>query len=39
VDRATGSALEKYREQHHLGDRSDAVRHIIGRVLSEDKLL
>jgi hypothetical protein len=32
-------ALERYRDAEHLGDRSDAVRHILAKTLAERGLL
>ena len=39
LDKTLGSALDAYREKNYIGDRSEAVRHIIVRVLKEDGLL
>ena len=39
LDKTLGSALDAYREKNYIGDRSEAVRHILVRVLREDGLL
>ena len=39
LDKTVGGALDAYRDKHYIGDRSEAVRHIIVRVLKEDGLL
>jgi len=39
LDKTLGAALDAYRDKNYIGDRSEAVRHIIVRVLREDGLL
>ena len=39
LDKTLGAALDAYRDKNYIGDRSEAVRHIIVRVLKEDGIL